>query len=468
MKTPQINSEVPFVYKPTRRRFLHTMGLAAAAPFLSSFLPEGFAAVNEAGNIPPHELRFTTRDGRDPGHKVVVVFMQGGLSWEDTFNPKPSSPFRQIDTVCDDIKLTELLAPLAEHMNNAVVINNLHGGNGYHDFGAALGITGSGAVRNNDFYAEALNPNPFVEFSRMLTNESSEHVGYVILHQSSSDTNGFDRSWTRPWDALKSNDPETIYSAIDTRTGAFTDPLVNSGEIDRNRFNQRMRLLEVLDAHGHTLTGRSVERRTRALRAASNIIGNFNTTFNLRSEGPEVLARYGNTNVGRQFLLARRMLQSGARVIVVNDGNHDLHYALREDMPGKIRPVAQGLSALLNDTKQMMRREKVYVVLVSEFGRAPRFNEGGLVRRGNRRDVFVTPGREHWTNAFSMVIFGNQIRRGRVIGRTDGNGNIVGDSYHASVIGETVLELLGVGRFETRAGTSTNNRFPHVNLSGMI
>ncbi len=178
MNTSRVDSQLPFVYKPTRRRFLHALtGMSLAAPFFTSFLPESFASMNEAGVLPPHNLRFTSRDGRDPRYKLVVVFMQGGLSWEDTFNPKPSSPFRQIDSNCSDIKLTELLNPLAEHMNNAIVINNLYGGDGFHDFGAALTMTGSGRVRNKDFYAEALSPNPFVEFSRMLTNQSPDNVG---------------------------------------------------------------------------------------------------------------------------------------------------------------------------------------------------------------------------------------------------------------------------------------------------
>lgn len=463
MDTTGVNSQLPFVYKPTRRRFLHAVaGMSLAAPFFTSFLPESFASVNEEGVLPPHNLRFTSRDGRDPRHKLVVVFMQGGLSWEDTFNPKPSSPFRQIDSNCPDIKLTELLNPLAEHMNNAIVINNLYGGDGFHDFGAALAMTGSGRVRNRDFYAEVLSPNPFVEFSRMLTNESSSNVGYVVLHQSSADSNGFDRSWREPWNALKPNDPETIYSAINTETGDFTDPIGNNGEFDRGRFRQRMRLLEVLDSHGHTLTGQSVERRTRSFRTATNIIdGDIHTAFNLRAELPETLARYGNSKVGKQMLLTKRMLHSGVRVVAANDGNHDLHYALREDMPGKIRPFAQALSALLTDIKTTMRDQNIYVAVVSEFGRAPTFNHGGIV---GRRPVFVTPGREHWTRAFSMVIFGNQIRQGRKIGETDRNGNIVGDSYHSSLVGETLLELLKVGRFETRSGAPTNNRFPFIDI----
>ena len=462
MKILETNSQTPdknFVYKPTRRRFLHGMGLACVAPFLPSFLPEGFAAVDETGVIPPHDIRFTTRNGRDPGHCVVMLFMQGGLSWEDTFDRKPDSPFREINIPDTGIKISELLRPLAGHMRDAIVINNLYGGNGFHDFGAALSVTGSGRVRNNFFYAEALNPNPFVEFSRMLTDGPGNNVGYVVLHQSSPDTNGFNRAWNKPWDALKPNAPETVYSAIDLRTGEFTDPMVNDGNFDRNRHRNRMNLLEVLDRQGHTLTGPSVEKATRAYRAANNILGSeLQTSYNLREETPETLARYGNTKSGKQMLLARRMLQRGVRFVIANHGNNDLHYGLREDMPGLMGPFAQALNALLDDIKRM-RDKKISVVIVSEFGRAPRFNHGGMVNRGGQA-VYVTPGRDHWTNAYSMVVFGNDIRGGRTIGRNR-NGNIIGNENHASVIGETILELLKVGRFETRTG----NRFPYIDLN---
>ena len=74
------------------------------------------------------------------------------------------------------------------------------------------------------------------------------------------------------------------------------------------------------------------------------------------------------------------------------------------------------------------------------------------------------PGRDHWVDAFGMVIFGNDIRQGRRIGQTDNNGRIVGDSYNASVAGETILELLKVGRFEKRGDVLTNRRFPFIDV----
>jgi len=244
-----------FIYKPTRRRFLHAaMGLPAAASLIPFLSPSEAKATVDTGEVKPHSLKFITHDGNDPGVKVVFVFMQGGLSFFDTFDPKTNSmirgPFDPIDTSAKGLQVTEILQPLARHMDKFVVFNNMFTRDGDHDRSAAIILTTSSKVRDNKFMAPAIHTNPFVEFSQMLTNEASPDVGYVVLHQSTKDIHGYNRIWEKPWGALKHNDPETLYSPFDTKTGSFTNPFATGLNSSLARFKERRALLEELEQHG--------------------------------------------------------------------------------------------------------------------------------------------------------------------------------------------------------------------------
>jgi hypothetical protein len=186
----------------------------------------------------------------------------------------------------------------------------------------------------------------------------------------------------------------------------------------------------------------------------------------LDREPIQIREKYGDSKVGKQFLLARRMLESGARVIVVNDGNYDFHWGIKEDSEIMLPPFAKALSAFIEDIKQR-RNEKVYIAIITEFGRDPRINTGGVETVDGRR-VQQPPGRHHWSNAFSMAIISNDhssIGAGRTIGRTNNNGEVIGQAFDSSLVCETLLEhCLKLGRFEKRGDVVTGKRFPYIDL----
>lgn len=309
-------------YRPTRRRFLESAFSAfAGAAALEFLLPSSAQAVVGSGDVAPHALRFTTPDGRDPGHKLVVIFMQGGLSFFDTFDPKPNSPYRTIPTASPDIRFSEILEPLAKHANNFVVINTLRGGSGFHDQGAALVLTSSSKVESTDFYTPSIYANPFIEFSNLLTNQGSGQIGYVVLHQSKNDVHGYNRSFTQPWGAVKHSDPATIYSPYDSATERFASPIPVNTSVTPERLSERLELLDAFSS-GSNIPGSSSERHDRAYAQARNILnGSFNSVFDLDKEPTRVQDAYGRNKIGRQLLTARRLLESGARVVLANDGS---------------------------------------------------------------------------------------------------------------------------------------------------
>jgi hypothetical protein len=453
-----------FVYNPTRRKFLHAfLSTAAVAPLIDLFSPMPAKAdeIVDAATVPAHKIKFTNTSGNDQGAKVLLLFMQGGLSFFDSFDPKTASgikgPFKPIETKAKGVHITEPMAPLAKHMDKFIVLNNLFGGNGFHDMGAALVMTGSSKTEGNSFYVPAVYTNPLVEFSQMLTNDSSDDVGYVVLHQSSDDVFGYKRHWDEPWDALKPKDPETIYSPYDTKTGLFVEPGFANKSISPERARERIKLLERIEQTGHVLVGKSVDKHDRSYRKAKSLMfGDFRDSFRIENEPQESLKRYGDSKVGRQLLLARRMLEKKTRVVVANDGNYDHHGGIEGNMNLMIKPFSQALAAFMDDIEKI--NNKVYVVIVTEFGRTPMIN--------------YERGRDHWTDAFGMVVAGNThamkpLGGGRTIGVTGDDGKIIGGKaagFHASMVGETILELMGLGRFEMRGDVVTRKRFPYIDL----
>lgn len=455
-----------FVYNPTRRRFIHAfLSTAAVAPLIDLFSPGSARAdgINDDAAVPAHRIKFTTRSGRDEGTKVLLLYMQGGLSNFDTFDPKThdsiKGPFKSIETKAKGIHITEPMSPLARHMDKFIVLNNLFGGNGFHDKGAALVMTGSSQTEGTSFYVPAVYTNPLVEFSQMLTNASSDDVGYVVLHQSSDDIFGYKRHWDEPWDGLKPKEPETIYSPFDTKTGLFVEPNFTNKDIPSGRVKERMELLELIEqGAGHSLVGKSVDKHDMSYRKAKSLMfGDFKDSFRLESEPAESLKRYGDSKIGKQLLLARRMLEKKTRVVVANDGNYDHHGGIEGNMNLMIKPFSQALAAFMDDIEKI--DNKVYVVMVTEFGRTPMINH--------------ERGRDHWTDAFGMVIAGNthamkHLGGGRTIGATDNDGKIIGGKaagFHASMVGETILQLMGLGRFEMRGDVVTSKRFGFIDLA---
>ncbi|MBI3308883.1 MAG: DUF1501 domain-containing protein, partial [Candidatus Melainabacteria bacterium] len=344
----------------------------------------------------------------------------------------------------------DILAPLARHMDKFVVINNLHGFGNNHPQNAASLFTGDSAVvSSGDFFTKVKQTNPFIEFSSMLTSQTSSDIGYVVLHQNTKEPFGYKRLFAKPFGGQKYDDPESVYSAYDEKTGKFSDPFPGGIQVSQDRFDARMRLLEIMNQSGQHLTGKSVDRHERAFKKAESILGGkFNKLFDIGDESTETLEKYGDTQVGKQFLIAKKLLEHGARIVCANDGNYDNHEALYGNMRIMIPRFARALSAFLDDIQKM--DDKVYVVIVSEFGRSPKMNHIG--------------GREHWSSAFGMLVAGDDIGGGRVIGKTNNDGEIVGDAFHSSLVGETVLDLMKLARFETRGEVVTDKRFPYIDI----
>ncbi len=130
--------------------------------------------------------------------------------------------------------------------------------------------------------------------------------------------------------------------------------------------------------------------------------------FNIAAEPDAIRDAYGRTPFGQRALLARRLVKAGVPFVTLYDGGWDHHENIFDAFDKKMPPFESAIAALIEDLHQQGMLERTLVVALGEFGRTPKVNERG--------------GRDHWSNAMSVMFAGGGTPGGQVIGATDRQG----------------------------------------------
>jgi uncharacterized protein (DUF1501 family) len=130
--------------------------------------------------------------------------------------------------------------------------------------------------------------------------------------------------------------------------------------------------------------------------------------FDVGREPAEVRDAYGRNPFGQRCLLARRLVEAGVPFVTLYSGGWDHHRSLFKDLDAKLPPFEHALAALIEDLDRRGRLESTLVVALGEFGRTPKINKDG--------------GRDHWSNAMSVLFAGGGTPGGQVVGATDARG----------------------------------------------
>jgi uncharacterized protein (DUF1501 family) len=158
--------------------------------------------------------------------------------------------------------------------------------------------------------------------------------------------------------------------------------------------------------------------------------------FDITKEPEAVRAAYGNTDQGKQLLIARRLVERGVRFVQVWHQGWDHHQDLEDRLTKKAAEIDQPLAALMADLKQRGLLDSTLVVWGGEFGRKP-------TRDRNSNDV-EKAGRDHNAKAFSTWMAGGGVKGGVVYGATDEFGGAsVKDKVHVHDLHATILQCLG-------------------------
>lgn len=320
---------------------------------------------------------------------VILLWMGGGPSQLDTFDPKPGSPtqgeFKAIDSAVRGMQVTEHLPIVASQMKHLSIIRSVVTREGDHDRGEFLLHTG-------------MSPNG-LEFPATGTVISYElgRKGFPLPHFVSINQSSIPQS--------------SIFGEeyLPFRLGSPDNPIPNLRRTtEAGRAKDRSSLLaEQSGEWAAKRQQREVEKVQVGYAKSEEIMSTpLLKAFDYRSEPEDLRKAYG-TGFGTNCLLARRLVEAGCAFVEIGMGGWDTHVnnfdALRRMLPS----LDAGMGTLVRDLAEKNLLQQTMVVWCGEFGRTPRINGSG---------------RDHWTQGFSVVMGGGGIQGGRVVGDTGPQG----------------------------------------------
>lgn len=359
----------------------------------------------------------------------IFLFLYGGPSQIDTWDMKPNAPeefrgeFQPIPSSVPGLHMVEYLPRMAQMAQHYTLIRTLHHVNRNHQPAGCWMFTGVNPGSDN---AGQLRPNPNNPpalgslMVRLAGSQNSPVPPFVMLPARLNDQGSNFWGQTGGW-LGSSTDPLLI--AQDPNSPDFrVDGFEQQQGVSPQRLSQRQNLLSVLD---QTPLGQetSVQSMDFFQQQAFDLIasGRGQTAFNLEAEPDSVRERYGRNPFGQGCLLARRLIEAGARVVTVSDctssGHHiwDTHQGNFTKLRNELLPKLDlAYTALLEDLLARGMLQDTVVYLGGEFGRTPRIGQGGFSGAGASRD-----GRDHYPNCFPGIITGGHVRPGMVYGQSD-------------------------------------------------
>ena len=380
---------------------------------------------------------------------VVLVFLSGGGSHIDMFDPKPESSetkgeFEPIATSLPGVQFSDKMPQMAARAGKLAIVRSMAHGDNRHLSGSHNALTGSvQPFRGSSNQAKSLNrsdwpsygsavsyirpradrlpsqvtvPNPLIEGVLVWP---GQHAGFLGPNYD-------------PF-VLKDDPNNKDYKV---RGLSLIDGL-SVGRLDNRR-----KLLADID-RGHE--GVNASRQGLKYNSQQNLAfsmltsSKLKTALDINAESAKIRDRYGRHKYGQTLLLARRLVELEMPVIQCNMGNvqnwdtHVNHFPrLRTMLPA----LDTGVSAFLDDLDDRGLLDQTLVVCVGEFGRTPQISP----LAGQK-----VPGRHHWAPGYTAVLAGAGIRGGQVIGKTDRIGAYpVTVPFHPNDIGATIYSSLGI------------------------
>jgi hypothetical protein len=371
---------------------------------------------------------------------VILVWLRGGCSHLDTYDPKPHAgseyvgPFAPLATRTPGLWLTELLPRQARLSDKFVLLRSMAHTGGGHPAGSLQLLSGDPDA------ADKLVP-AYPDWMSVAHHLRSDRVTELPNYIGVNPITRYD-SFTIAGPAYLGPSYEPFVVTGDPSAPGFKVPNVSLSDPDQAaRLRRRIELRQSFDSFRRSVDESGVmeamddfETQAMNLLTSSQAAG----AFDLARERPDVRERYGLHQWGQQCLMARRLVEAGVEIVTtVFDGpqcgrvqnwddhavNHHVFDALRFRAPA----FDQAVSALIEDIYARGLDRRVLVVVTGEFGRTPRISHvassGGGVASGAAGTV--QPGRDHWPQANSMIFAGGGIATGQVIGATDRRGEEV-------------------------------------------
>jgi len=380
----------------TRRNFLQ-IGVPALGLSL-----EGMLAAN---------AHASSNNQGQSGKSIIVFWTDGGISQQDTWDLKPDAPveyrgmYKPIGSSVPGLILGERLPCQSRMMHKMSIVRSVHHENGIHAPSAHWMLTGHfgptlarnapqkpafGSVIARSLGSQQPPMPPYITIPRA---EAFGYQGAVYLGKAFN-----------PFEV--GGDP----SDKDFKVSNLSLP----GGLSPKNVESRRDLVKQFDNLRRDIYDSAVMEGldTFKAQALQMVAGDrMRAAFDLSAESPRLRDRYGHHRYGQSALLARRLVEGGARCVNINTGNWDHHNEIAKGLETHLPPLDQAIATLIDDLDQRGMLDDVIVYCVGEFGRTPRMN-------GNA-------GRDHWADCFSVLLAGGGIAGGRTVGASEKWGGSV-------------------------------------------
>jgi Protein of unknown function (DUF1501) len=398
----------------SRRNFLRIGGIASLGLGLPEFL--------RAREATPVEKRKNVN--------CILMWMQGGPSHIDSFDPKPDAPveirgeFKTIPTTLPGVRLSEHLPHLARMTDHYSIIRGHDPKNGSHGVADHIMMTG------HKFNASL----PFPCFGSVVAKERGYRNGMLPFVQLGRN---IDRRFNGGIAGFLGDEfnPFEVHEDPSAATFRVRD-LSIAGDAEKARLDRRYAMLSEMDQYQKAIESSSgtVRARDTFYEKAHGIITSpaAKKAFDIAAEPDKLRDRYGRTQFGQSCLVARRLIEAGVQFVTVTDGGWDTHQQNFRSLKDRLLPrIDTGFSALIEDLRTRGMLENTLLVWFGDFGRTPKINPSA--------------GRDHWSSAGVACMAGGGIVPGQIVGRTNPLAEVVTDSpVSPQDIAATIYTALGI------------------------
>ena len=450
---------------PTRRDLLRVGSLSVAANLLPAQWTGPAAAHASA-----------TTAGAD---SVIFLWMGGGVTHIDSFDPKPDAPeeirgtLSTIDTTLPGVRFGEPMPELAKIAHDLCLVRSFSHDSNDHLLSQVYTLSGR-KVGRGELFSE---PNIGAVVSHLLGPRNGL-PGYIavpgITQPGPPPHPLFVGGWLGAEYAPfcvggRPEQPDfTVGEKLDNPPAEHDESLEPPeleypAEMTAARLSSRVFLRESIESAARVAEAAAQGGVDENYASALNLLtsASVREAFDLSTESATVRETYGRTKIGGRCLLARRLVEAGARYVMVDYGYDpdygnlwDIHNAASQNFPHvsemckrgyHLAGIDRAFAALISDLKERGRLERTLVVFLTEFGRTPKINANG--------------GRDHWGMCGSVFFTGGGVQTGHVIGATDETAAWpVTQGFGPADIAATIYSAIGI---DTGARILDQTNRPH-------
>ncbi len=341
--------------------------------------------------------QYETQEGT--AKSVIYIFLPGGMAHQESFDPKPFAPIEYrgpmgaIPTNVEGVVINEAWKQTAQIADKIAICRAMTHGEAAHERGTHNMFTG-------------YRPSPALQYPSM---------GSVVAHEFGPRNN------LPPYICIP-NQPN-VYAGTGYLSSSYAgfslgaDPAAKNftvrdlnlpSGVDETRFGTRRRLLDVVNDHFRAKEkSDALDAMDTFYQRAYSLLSSQKAreAFDINQEDDKIRDEYGRNQAGARMLLARRLVEAGARFITLTYGGWDMHSGIHGGMNNQVPALDQAFATLIRDLDRRGLLDSTLVCIGTEFGRTPKIN--------------ATAGRDHWPKVFSIVLAGGGIKRGIVYGKSD-------------------------------------------------